>query len=36
MQSPAQSGGYMQCVGRGLTAGITRGVTSGFTCGVAH
>ena len=32
MRSPAQSGGYMQCIARGLTAGFTRGVTRG----VAH
>ena len=42
--SPAQSGGYMQCIARGLTPGISRGVTwgltrevtCGHTCGVAY
>ena len=40
IRSPAQSGGYMQCIARGLTPGITRGVTHGVahgvTPGVAH
>ena len=34
--SPAQSGGYMQCIARGVTWGLTREVTCGHTHGVAY
>ena len=36
MRSPAQSGGYMQCIARGLTPEISRGVTCGHIRGVAY
>ena len=34
--SPAQSGGYMQCIAHGLTPEISHVVTCGHTRGVAY